>query len=69
MAIASDGGLPEVLSPGREPLRSAYIVEQLCWRQCIYICFRKPPGELGPFRLGSKADALPLPLDIFGRTA
>jgi len=69
MAIAADGGLPQVLRPGGEPLRGPHVVEQFRGRQDINIRFRQAAGELRPFRLGSEADAFPFPLDVLGGPA
>jgi len=67
--VLSDGGMPEALGPGGEPLGCPGVVEQFQGRQCVDICFGKAAGKLGAFGLGGEADAFPFPLDILRRPA
>jgi hypothetical protein len=69
VAIPSDGGLAQVLGPGRQPLGGPDVVEELYGSEGIDVRLGEAPCQLCALGLGGEADALPLPLDILGRPA
>ena len=66
-AVASDGSLPQALSPGSQALGGPDVVEEFRGREGVQIRLRQPARQFRPDRLRCQGDALLLPLDVLGR--